>query len=179
MTEHVDTPSGPRGRRARWHETLSQFDLEIKYIPGPENVIPDAMSRWAYPASSAREDVSFHGSLEAREEVKQMLREELVRAKLVGMVRLKSPTQARFLVGGGLYPADLVPVKVQVVTRSQLDTDPSGQEDSESDREGASSDDGTPPCGTEWGGEEVGEVDAASKGDPRPYTPSPIVPAGC
>ena len=26
-TEHVDTPSGPRGRRAHWHETLSQFDL--------------------------------------------------------------------------------------------------------------------------------------------------------
>ena len=34
VTENVDTPSGPRGRKARWHETLSQFDLEIKYILG-------------------------------------------------------------------------------------------------------------------------------------------------
>ena len=25
--EHVDTPSGPASRRARWHETLAKFDL--------------------------------------------------------------------------------------------------------------------------------------------------------
>ena len=25
--EHVDTPSGPASRRARWHETLARFDL--------------------------------------------------------------------------------------------------------------------------------------------------------
>jgi len=28
---------------------LSQFDLEIKYIAGPENLVSDALSRWAYP----------------------------------------------------------------------------------------------------------------------------------
>ena len=32
----MDTPSGPAGRRARWHETLSKFDLEVRYIPGPK-----------------------------------------------------------------------------------------------------------------------------------------------
>ena len=47
VTEHVDTPSGPRGRRARWHETLSQFDITVVYVPGPDNVVADAMSRWA------------------------------------------------------------------------------------------------------------------------------------
>ena len=26
-TEALDTPSGPAGRRARWHELLSEFDL--------------------------------------------------------------------------------------------------------------------------------------------------------
>ena len=75
--EHIDTPSGPRGRRARWHETLSQFDLEVKYIPGEENTVPDALSRWAYPATSARQDVSFHGTAEAHREVKEMLEEEV------------------------------------------------------------------------------------------------------
>ena len=66
VTENVDTPSGPRGRRGRWHEILSQFDIESEYLPGPENLSADAMSRWAYPATSARQDVSWHGSEEAK-----------------------------------------------------------------------------------------------------------------
>jgi hypothetical protein len=70
VTEHVNTPSGPRGRRARWHEILSEFDIEVQYLPGPQNVIADAMSRWAYPATSSRQDVSWHGSLEGKNEVK-------------------------------------------------------------------------------------------------------------
>ena len=31
--EALDTPSGPAGRRARWHELLSRFDLSVQYIP--------------------------------------------------------------------------------------------------------------------------------------------------
>jgi hypothetical protein len=123
VTEHVDTPSGPRGRRARWHETLSQFDLEIKYIPGPENVIPDALSRWAYPASSAREDVSFHGSLEAKKEVQEMIEKEYELSRLVGLVRLKSPTKGVMLVGGTLPENATIATRVHVVTRSALDTE--------------------------------------------------------
>ena len=88
-TEHVDTPSGPRGRRARWHETLSLFDLEVVYVPGVSNVIPDALSRWAYPATSSREDVSFHGSAGACEEVKKMVEEEKMLGRAVGVIRRK------------------------------------------------------------------------------------------
>ena len=64
LTEHVETPSGPRGRRARWHMLLYQFDLVIQYIPGDTNVVADALSRWAYPANGGRDDATRHGSVE-------------------------------------------------------------------------------------------------------------------
>ena len=57
---------------------LSQFDLEIKYLPGPENVVADA--------SSASEDLSAHGSKEACEEIERMMQEELLERKDVAMV---------------------------------------------------------------------------------------------
>ena len=66
MSEHLDTPSGPTGRRARWHETLSKFDLEVKYVPGKSNLGADAMSRFAYPASKAMQDCSWHGSVQEK-----------------------------------------------------------------------------------------------------------------
>ena len=61
-TEHVDTPGGPAGRRGRWHEFLSRYDLHVTYIPGCYNTVADALSRWAYPASEAYSEVSFHGT---------------------------------------------------------------------------------------------------------------------
>ena len=75
--EKVDTPSGPTGRRGRWHELLSKFALEVSYSPGKSNVPADAMSRWAYPACKALNDVSTHGSKEDAQEVKEMIAEEL------------------------------------------------------------------------------------------------------
>ena len=68
ITGNVGTPSGPRGRRGRWHESLSNFDLEIEYLPRSDNLVADAMSRFSYPASSAKQDVSWHGSSEAKQE---------------------------------------------------------------------------------------------------------------
>jgi hypothetical protein len=65
VTENVNILSGPTGRRARWHETLSQFDLTVEYYPGKENLIADAMSRFAYPASSSRKFPWF-GNLACR-----------------------------------------------------------------------------------------------------------------
>ena len=32
--EHVNTPSAPAARRARWHETFATFDLSVVYVPG-------------------------------------------------------------------------------------------------------------------------------------------------
>ena len=58
--EHVDTPSGPAPRRARWHETLAKFDLTVVYVPGKYKTVADCLSRWAYPASKGMRDVFAH-----------------------------------------------------------------------------------------------------------------------
>ena len=76
VKEHVETKSGLTGRRARWHEIFSQFDLTKVYKPGKDNVVADAMSRWAYPASTAKGDVSIHGTAESAQEVKDMEEEQ-------------------------------------------------------------------------------------------------------
>ena len=78
VKEFVETPSGPRGRRARWHETFSQFDLSIQYQPGPTNVAADAMSRYAYPASQGRQDVCIHGSAVSAKLVHQWEEQEKI-----------------------------------------------------------------------------------------------------
>ena len=51
--EHVDTPSGPSGRRGRWHETFSRFRLEVVYLPGRDNAVADAMSPLGVPGLPA------------------------------------------------------------------------------------------------------------------------------
>ena len=58
----MSTISGPLGSRVRWHEFLSGFDLEVIYLPSPENVVTEALSRWPYPAG-LDQDCTFHGSL--------------------------------------------------------------------------------------------------------------------
>ena len=62
LTEHVNTVSGPAGRRARWHEFLSLVDLHVAYLPGKYNTVADALSSWAYPASEACLSTNIHGT---------------------------------------------------------------------------------------------------------------------
>ena len=59
--EDVCTIPGLLGRRGRWHEVLSRFNLLIEYIPGDDNADGDTLSRWAYPAGAVQ-DTNFHGS---------------------------------------------------------------------------------------------------------------------
>ena len=77
VTEYVDTPSGPAGRRARWHEVMSKFDLRVKYVKGKYNVVANALSRWAYPANRALQDCSPHGGERDATERKRMIKEQL------------------------------------------------------------------------------------------------------
>jgi len=47
------------GRQARWCEKISEFDFEIDYIPGTENVVADALSRmYSYDAPGTVRHVS-------------------------------------------------------------------------------------------------------------------------
>ena len=45
--EHVDTGSGPSGRRGRWHKTFRRFGLEVVYLPG-------RVTRWQMPCAARR-----------------------------------------------------------------------------------------------------------------------------
>jgi hypothetical protein len=82
VKEYVETPSGPTGRRARWHEVFSQFNLSISYLPGSTNIPADAMSRYAYPASQERQDVCIHGSAESAALVHKYMTEEKLNSSL-------------------------------------------------------------------------------------------------
>ena len=74
--EHVDNPSGPAARRARWHETFAKFDLSVVCVPGKDNTVADCLSRWAYPAGKAWMDISSHGDAEETEEAKRIIEME-------------------------------------------------------------------------------------------------------
>ena len=84
--ELLDVPSGPLGRRSRWHQMLSKYDLTVCYIPGKENMIADILSRWAYPAGQAYRDTCKHGSEQDRKEVEEIERQEREEAKHCLMV---------------------------------------------------------------------------------------------
>ena len=75
-TEQLDTPSGPVGRRARWHEFLTRFDLIVEYIKGEDNVAADALRRWAYPASQGFRDISIHGKAEGDDEMNALIEQK-------------------------------------------------------------------------------------------------------
>jgi hypothetical protein len=89
--ELLETPSGPTGRRLRWHQIFSRFDLTIGYIPGKENTIADILSRWAYPASQAFREVSKNGTKEDDDEMKEIIRHEKEEEKLCMWVKLRDP----------------------------------------------------------------------------------------
>ena len=58
--EDLATVSGPLGRRGRWHEFLSSFNLTVCYIKGEENTVADILSRWTYEACQDN-DTNMHG----------------------------------------------------------------------------------------------------------------------
>ena len=67
---------------------MSQFNLLVEYLQGKDNFVADALSRFAYLASSNREDVSFHGSATAHAEVTKLLEEEAAESRMMQFIRL-------------------------------------------------------------------------------------------
>ena len=74
--EVLDAPSGPVGRRSRWHQFFSRFDLSVGYVPGKNNTVADVLSRFAYPASEAYRDISKHGSVQDEDEMEGLILRE-------------------------------------------------------------------------------------------------------
>ncbi len=56
-------------RGARLYETLLQFNLKVEKCFRMDNILADAVYRYAYPATSSRKDVCFHGSAVSHTEV--------------------------------------------------------------------------------------------------------------
>ena len=102
----MDTPGGQAGRRGRWHDILSKFDLHVTYLPGRYNTVADALSRWAYPASEGYSEVSFHGTskdkakvIEFHTEEQALIKKHCVQCSIknrmkVELVRCKEITKA-------------------------------------------------------------------------------------
>ena len=59
--EDLCTMAGPLGRRGRWQEFLSRYNIVVVYKPGKDNDVADRMSWLAYRAGLAH-DTNFHGS---------------------------------------------------------------------------------------------------------------------
>jgi len=89
--ELLDTPSGPIGRRLRWQQLFSKFDLSVGYIPGKENEICDILSRWAYPACQAFRETSKHGTEQERAEMEEIMRQEKIEESTCLWIRLRDP----------------------------------------------------------------------------------------
>ena len=68
-TEDLNKATSSVGRRCRWHEFLSQFNLVVIYVPGHTQKVADPLSRapWYYPGNPDEGDATFHGPIEARQ----------------------------------------------------------------------------------------------------------------
>ena len=74
-TRSTSTPPRDR-RRGQLHETFAKFDLSVVYVLGKDNTVADCLSRWAYPAGKAWNDISSHGDARETEEAKRIIEME-------------------------------------------------------------------------------------------------------
>ena len=90
------TVSGAVGRRGCWHQFLSQFLLDVVYVPGQNQEIPDTLSRWSYPAYLYSPETNIHGTEEDAEGVAADDREQRAHANQL-LERAESQSETQFL----------------------------------------------------------------------------------
>ena len=78
--EDFVTVSGPVGRRGRPHQFLSQLLVDVVYVPGQNQEIPDTPSRWSYPAYLYSPETNIHATEEDAEGVPADEREQRAHA---------------------------------------------------------------------------------------------------
>ena len=114
-TEDLNKMVGAVGRRGRWHEFLSQFNLNIIYIPGKEHHFSDVLSRWAYPAG-LEADISFHGGLAGDAYAQECDKAEHKYDKFPIRVQNAQPPQFKFI----RHPGQKAPPLPRPPTRNTL-----------------------------------------------------------
>ena len=97
--EDLCTVSGRLGRRGRWHDFLSRYNIVVVYKPGPDNQVADGLSRGAYPAGLAK-DSTFHGSESDLEGVQRQERELLEREEHFAARICRGGSQRHGVAGG-------------------------------------------------------------------------------
>ena len=109
--------------------------LTVVHIAGADNIVADAMSRWAYPASQGYGDISIHGGEEddkAMEEIIAKEREEEKKACFVVQVHnirdvWETAVRERTV--------EQVTLEIAAITRSGRVTNQSENEDNGTDEE--------------------------------------------
>ena len=67
------------------------------------NIVADALSRYAYPASSAKEDVSFHGSANAYDEMQKIIAKEVAEGRMVGLIQMGHRHESHSMRNPGIF----------------------------------------------------------------------------
>ena len=116
--EVLDVPSGSFGRRARCHQILSKYDIQVGYRTGKENLICEILSRWAYPASEALRAISIHGSKEDDAELLGIIEKEVAEERACMLFLRDQPCPGNLLIR-------------RVITRSGRSTNPVNETENE------------------------------------------------
>ena len=98
---------------------MSKFDVQVAYVPGKDNVVPDALSRWAYPASRAFADSSIHGSDKDDEQMRAIIEEERKEERTCRYLYVNEVLAS--LREGVMTTVAVVPAKKRKVTKEEKD----------------------------------------------------------